>query len=120
MKFIPGGICAVEGVLAAGSCEDDYGLALIVGEDNTASAVFTQNKIVAAPVLVSKESLRNGKLSAIVANSGNANCCTGKEGMEKRPPKWRDRVSESLSIKSGDVAVASTGIIGRKTAHEDH
>jgi glutamate N-acetyltransferase/amino-acid N-acetyltransferase len=117
MKFIPGGICAVEGVLAAGSCEDDYGLALIVGEDNTASAVFTQNKIVAAPVLVSKESLRNGKLSAIVANSGNANCCTGKEGIENAH-QMRDRVSESLSIKSGDVAVASTGIIGRKLPME--
>jgi len=38
MKFIPGGICAVKGVLAAGSCEDDYGMALIVSEDNTASA----------------------------------------------------------------------------------
>jgi len=48
MKFIPGGICAVKGVLAAGSCKDDYGMALIVSEDNTASAVFTRNKILAA------------------------------------------------------------------------
>lgn len=113
MKFIPGGICAVEGVLAAGSCEDDYGLALVVSEDNTASAVFTRNKILAAPVLVSKESLEDGKLSAIVANSGNANCCTGKEGLENAR-EMRNKISESLDIKSTDVAVASTGIIGRK------
>jgi glutamate N-acetyltransferase/amino-acid N-acetyltransferase len=113
MKFIPGGICAVKGVLAAGSCEDDYGMALIVSEDNTASAVFTRNKILAAPVLVSKESLEDGKLSAIVANSGNANCCTGKEGLENAR-QMRDKVSDALDIKSSDVAVASTGIIGRK------
>lgn len=113
MKFIPGGICAVKGVLAAGSCKDDYGMALIVSEDNTASAVFTRNKILAAPVLVSKESLGDGKLSAIVANSGNANCCTGKEGLENAR-QMRDKVSNALDIKSNDVAVASTGIIGRK------
>ncbi len=113
MKFIPGGICAVKGVLAAGSCKDDYGMALIVSEDNTASAVFTRNKILAAPVLVSKESLEDGKLSAIVANSGNANCCTGKEGLENAR-QMRDKVSNALDIKSNDVAVASTGIIGRK------
>ncbi|MEN6592237.1 MAG: bifunctional ornithine acetyltransferase/N-acetylglutamate synthase [Methanobacterium sp.] len=113
MKFIPGGICAVEGVLAAGSCEDDYGMALIASKDNTASAVFTRNKILAAPVLVSKESLEDGKLSAIVANSGNANCCTGKEGLENAR-QMRDKVSDTLDIKSKDVAVASTGIIGRK------
>lgn len=113
MKFIPGGICAVEGVLAAGSCEDDYGMALIASKDNTASAVFTRNKILAAPVLVSKESLEDGKLSAIVANSGNANCCTGKEGLENAR-QMRDKVSDALDIKSKDVAVASTGIIGRK------
>lgn len=113
MKFIPGGICAVEGVEASGSCEDDYGVAIIVSKDSTASAVFTQNKILAAPVLVSKESVQNGKLSAIVTNSGNANCCTGKEGMVNAI-EMRDKVSKSLNIKSEDVAVASTGIIGRK------
>ncbi|HEY0196768.1 MAG TPA: bifunctional ornithine acetyltransferase/N-acetylglutamate synthase [Methanobacterium sp.] len=113
MKFIPGGICAVEGVEASGSCEDDYGVAIIVSKDSTASAVFTKNKILAAPVLVSKESLKDGKLSAIVTNSGNANCCTGKEGMENAL-KMRNRVSKYLNINSEDVAVASTGIIGRK------
>jgi glutamate N-acetyltransferase/amino-acid N-acetyltransferase len=117
MKFIPGGICAVEKVQAAGSCEDEYGLAVIVSEDSTASAVFTKNKILGAPVLVSKESLKNGKLSAIVINSGNANSYTGKEGLENAY-QMRDKVSEHLNIKGEDVAVASTGIIGRKLPME--
>ncbi len=82
MKTIEGGICAVEGVLAAGSCENEYGVAVIVCEDSNASAVFTSNKVVAAPVIITKEAIENGKLSAIVANSGNANCFTGEKGME--------------------------------------
>ena len=113
MKIIPGGICAVEGVTASGSCEDDYGVTIIVSKNNTASAVFTQNKIVAAPVTISKESLADGKLSAIVANSGNANCCTGKEGL-KNAGEMVHTVSKNLKIKPEDVAIASTGIIGRK------
>ncbi|MGV8144322.1 MAG: bifunctional ornithine acetyltransferase/N-acetylglutamate synthase [Methanothermobacter sp.] len=113
MKIIPGGICAVEGVTASGSCEDDYGVTIIVSKNNTASAVFTQNKIVAAPVTISKESLADGKLSAIVANSGNANCCTGKEGL-KNAGEMVHIVSKNLKIKPENVAVASTGIIGRK------
>jgi len=62
---------------------------------------------------VSKESLEDGKLSAIVANSGNANSCTGKEGL-KNAREMIDNVSKALDIKSEDVAIASTGVIGRK------
>ena len=72
----------LEGVLAGGACEDEYGVAVIVFKDSNASAVFTSNKLVAAPVIITKEAIRNGKLSAIVANSGNANCFTGDKGME--------------------------------------
>ena len=113
MKIITGGICAVEGVMAAGSCDDDYGVAIIVNKDNTASAVFTQNKILAAPVKVCRESIMDGKLSAIVVNSGNANCCTGKEGMNDAR-EMTQKVSSYLNIEPQDVGVASTGIIGRK------
>jgi glutamate N-acetyltransferase/amino-acid N-acetyltransferase len=117
MKFVQGGICAVTGVLASGSCEDDYGVAVIFSKDNTASAVFTQNKIIAAPVQIFKENLKDGKLSAIVINSGNANCCTGKEGV-KNGEEMIQRVSENLKINPEDVGVASTGIIGRKLPME--
>jgi glutamate N-acetyltransferase / amino-acid N-acetyltransferase len=113
MKYIPGGICAVSGVKAAGSCEDDYGVAVVFCEDNTSSAVFTQNKIIAAPVKLCKNSVADGKLSAIVANSGNANCCTGKEGLINGEEMIR-KVAEHLNVDFNNVGIASTGIIGRK------
>jgi glutamate N-acetyltransferase/amino-acid N-acetyltransferase len=80
---------------------------------NTASAVYTSNKIIAAPLIISQESLRDGQLSAIVANSGNANCFTGEEGLEDAR-QMVGTVSEGLNLNPSDIAVASTGIIGRK------
>ncbi|AEG18307.1 bifunctional ornithine acetyltransferase/N-acetylglutamate synthase [Methanobacterium paludis] len=113
MKIIEGGICAVNGVTASGTCEGDYGVSLVVSKGSSTSAVFTSNKVVAAPVIITKEAVSNGKLSAIVANSGNANCFTGPEGMEDGM-KMVKKVAEHLQLKVDDVAVASTGIIGRK------
>lgn len=113
MKIIPGGICAVKGVLAAGSYEDNYGVAVVVNKDSTTSAVFTQNKILAAPVKICKKAIKDGELSAIVANSGNANCCTGREGLQNAQ-EMTSKVSKYLNIGLQDVGVASTGIIGRK------
>lgn len=113
MKIIEGGICAVEGVLAAGACQDEYGVAVIVCKDNNASAVFTSNKVVAAPVIITREAVGNGKLSAIVANSGNANCFTGDHGLEDGMI-MASEVAKKLDLEVNDVAVASTGIIGRK------
>lgn len=113
MEIIKGGICAVDGVLASGSRKGKYGVSLIISKENTAAAVFTSNKVVAAPVTVTKEVIKDGKLSAIVANSGNANCFTGEEGIENAREMTK-KVADKLNIKSSDVAVASTGIIGRK------
>ena len=113
MKTIEGGICAVEGILAAGSCENEYGVAVIVCEDCNASAVFTSNKVVAAPVIITKEAIENGKLSAIVANSGNANCFTRDKGMENGR-SMASKVAKKLDLKVNDVAVSSTGVIGRE------
>lgn len=113
MKIIEGGICAVREVLAGGACEDEYGIAVIVVKDSNASAVFTSNKLVAAPVTLTKEALSNGKLSAIVANSGNANCFTGSKGMEDAMSMAQE-VADKLVLDVKDVAVASTGIIGKK------
>lgn len=112
MKVIDGGICAVDGVLASGSRKGKYGVAIIFSKDNIVSAVFTTNKVVAAPVVLSKEAIKDGKISAIVANSGNANCFTGDTG-RKDAEKMVQKVAEALNIKYNDVAVASTGIIGR-------
>ncbi len=113
MEIINGGICAVDGVLASGSRKGKYGVSIIVSKENTASAVFTSNKVVAAPVIVTREVIKDGKLSAVVANSGNANCFTGKEGIVNAR-KMTKRVSDKLNIELNDVAVASTGIIGRE------
>lgn len=113
MKIIKGGICAVDGVLASGSRKGKYGVSVIVSKENTASAVFTSNKVVAAPVIVTKDVLKDGKLSSIVANSGNANCFTAEEGIASAREMTK-RVADKLNIELNDVAVASTGIIGRK------
>lgn len=117
MRTIEGGICAVEGVLASGACSDEYGVALIVCEDSNASAVFTSNQVVAAPVQITKKAVENGKLSAVVANSGNANCFTGDKGFEDAEA-MASSVAEKLGIQLVEVAVASTGVIGRKMPME--
>lgn len=117
MKIIEGGICAVDGVLASGSRKGKYGVAVIVSRNNTASAVFTSNKVVAAPVIYTKEIIKDGKISAIVANSGNANCFTGSVGL-KDAEFMAENVAKSLNISSEDIGVASTGIIGRKMPME--
>jgi len=113
MKKIEGGICAVENVQAAGACEDNYGVALIHYPQSSAAAVFTKNKVQAAPITITRESIKDGKLSAIVANSGNANCFTGEKGIGDAK-EMTHLVAKELNIPSEDVAVASTGIIGRQ------
>lgn len=112
MRIIEGGICAVDGVLASGACMDEYGVALIVCENSNASAVFTSNQVVAAPIIITKKALGNGKLSAVIANSGNANCFTGERGVDDAET-MASFVAEKLGFEVGDVAVASTGVIGR-------
>ncbi|NYB52452.1 MAG: bifunctional ornithine acetyltransferase/N-acetylglutamate synthase [Methanobacteriaceae archaeon] len=113
MKKIDGGICSVENVKAAGACEDNYGVAVIHYPGSNAAAVFTSNKVQAAPITVTRKAVENGKISAVVANSGNANCFTGKKGIEVAE-LMASQVAESLNLPPEDVAVASTGIIGRQ------
>jgi glutamate N-acetyltransferase/amino-acid N-acetyltransferase len=87
-------------------------LALIFSErEASAAGVFTGNKVKAAPVLVSQENIKKGRARAIVANSGNANACTGEEGL--RSARFTiDRVAGELGIGFEEVLVASTGVIG--------
>ena len=113
MRVIKGGICAVEGVKASGACEENYGVGLIHYPGSTAAAVFTTNQVQAAPIKVTREALKNGTISVVVANSGNANCYTGKQGLQDAR-EMADQVAISLQLPTSEVAVASTGIIGRK------
>ena len=86
-------------------------LALIFSEKEAIGAgVFTTNKVKAAPVLVSQEHLKDGKVRAIVANSGNANACTGEQGLTNA--KTIAECAKELGIAPQEVLVASTGVIG--------
>src|SRR5699024_7572205 len=77
-----------------------------------AAAVYTLNKVKAEPIKLTQESLsKDGILQAVIINSGNANACTGKQGMHDAI-KMQEETAKKLNIKKDHVAVASTGIIG--------
>jgi len=79
-----------------------------------ACAMFTSNRIPAAPVLVCKDNLKaSASFRAIVANSGNANCFNGKQGMADARAMCRSAAT-ALAIRAQEVFVASTGIIGKR------
>lgn len=89
-------------------------LALIVSDKPAnAAAVFTQNKVFAEPVRLSKEHIKDGKAQAFVINSGNANACTGKQGYDGAVA-MAETTAKELGVQPSDVIVASTGIIGEK------
>ncbi|WP_310550807.1 bifunctional glutamate N-acetyltransferase/amino-acid acetyltransferase ArgJ [Paenibacillus glufosinatiresistens] len=77
----------------------------------TAAAVYTTNLFQAAPLQVTRESLADGRLRAVVVNSGNANACTGEQG-EADAYEMRSAAARHLGVAERDVAVASTGVIG--------
>lgn len=77
-----------------------------------ACGMFTSNKVKAAPIGVSLRTLRNRQAQAIVVNSGNANTCTGKRGIEDAQEMARVAAGE-LGISQDEVLVASTGVIGK-------
>ena len=113
IKDISGGLCAVIGVKVAGSRNGKYGVAIIDCPNSVASAVFTTNKVSAAPVKYTKEVIKNGKISAVFVNSGNANCFTGQQGIEDC--KYLvNLISKDLNYPKEEIAIASTGVIGRK------
>ncbi len=76
-----------------------------------AAAVFTKNVVVAEPLKISREHIKDGKLQAIVINSGNANACTGEQGY-LGALKMAEVSAESLGVKIEDVLIGSTGVIG--------
>lgn len=116
---VSGGICAAKGFTAGGICASikasnttKRDLALVKCEVLCdAAAVYTQNKVKGAPILVDQKNLADGKAQAIVANSGNANTCNA-DGEEKA---WRmcELAGEALGIAPEQVLVASTGVIGQ-------
>ena len=88
-------------------------LGLIYSEAPAAvAAVFTRNQVQAAPVLLDRQRVTSGRSRAIVVNSGNANCCTGKRGM-RAAERMAATVAHALDLADDDVLVASTGVIGQ-------
>ena len=113
-----GGVCAAEGVRAAGIAAGFRGdpnrrdLALVAADDICAcAATFTQNRFCAAPVQVSREHMANGRARAVVLNSGNANASTGAPGCEVAR-STAELVARELGCDADDVLLCSTGVIG--------
>lgn len=118
IKQIPGGVTAAQGFTASGvHCgirknKSKRDLALIYADTLcSAAAVYTQNLVKGACILVTQQHLKNGKAQAVIANSGNANTCNA-DGVEKA-----ERIcllaAKELGIPQEDVLVASTGVIGQ-------
>ena len=112
MEEVSGGVCAVRGVKASGVKEGNKGLALILG-GGSAAGMFTANKLPAETVIFTKRQIeRSGRISAVIANSGCANSFTGEEGL-RNAERMAELVSDAFEIPKEEVAVASTGPIGK-------
>ncbi|GGV47243.1 arginine biosynthesis bifunctional protein ArgJ [Streptomyces longisporoflavus] len=100
--------------IAAGIKENgnpDLALVVNTGPCLAAAGVFTSNRVKAAPVLWSEQVVKGGLVSAVVLNSGGANACTGPQGFQDTHAT-AEKVAETLDLNAGEVAVASTGLIG--------
>ena len=110
--FLASGVAA--GLRKSG--KPDVALVYNEGPLHVAAAVFTSNRVIAAPILWTRQTIADGRLDAVIINSGGANACTGLEGLDDSRIT-AERVAETLG-KSGrevsamDVGVCSTGLIG--------
>lgn len=118
MKKIEGWLTAPKGFIVSGvraglKASGKHDVALIYSTaPAVCGAVFTQNKMCAAPVLVSREVNKNPGARAIVVNSGCANACTGEQGLTDAK-KMQAYCAELLGLQSEEVFVCSTGVIGQ-------
>ena len=120
MQFIEGGVTAPQGFTAngmlcgikAGRTKNDT--ALIYSESPcTAAGMFTKNRVKAESVKLTQKNIANGVAQAVIANSGNANACTGAQGAETAL-RMAQAAAKELGISSDDVIVCSTGVIGQQ------
>lgn len=122
-RIVKGGVCSAKGFRAAGveaaiKYEGRNDVALIVADEPcAAAAVFTTNRVAAAPVLYDREVVKGGRVQAILANSGCANACTGEDGLKDAKLAALVTAGE-LGIDPNLVLVASTGVIGRRLPME--
>ncbi|MBL7125015.1 MAG: bifunctional glutamate N-acetyltransferase/amino-acid acetyltransferase ArgJ [Dehalococcoidales bacterium] len=121
IESIPEGtITSPEGFHAGATCaginkkaKDKLDLGILFSEvPCAATALFTTNRIKAAPVVLSQERLQQGRALALVVNSGCANACTGEKGLA-HAAEMAELTAEGIGISPEDVLVASTGVIGQ-------
>lgn len=103
------------GVSAGLKSTGNKDVALVVNDGplDVAAGVFTSNRVVAAPVIWSRQAVADGVARAVVLNSGGANACTGPEGFADTH-HTAEHVAQALDVSSGDVLVCSTGLIGER------
>ncbi len=113
-----GGVTAPEGFRASGvtagikaSGKPDMALVVNEGPKKTAAAVFTRNRVVAAPVTVTRKHVADGSITAVLLNSGNANACNGRPGIDDALRSC-ESLSDELGVPVTDIAMCSTGLIG--------
>ena len=113
-------VTSAKGFVAAGvragikkSGNRDLALVQNLGPLSSAAAVFTSNRCQANPIIWSRQVILDGQVSAIVLNSGGANCYTGSQGFQVTH-STAEAVADKLGISSGDVLVCSTGLIGEQ------
>ena len=113
-------VTVAKGFLAAGvraglKASGNKDLALVVNQGplKSAAVVFTTNRCQANPIIWSKQVIADGEVSAIVLNSGGANCYTGPQGFQTTH-STAEKVAEVLKVSAGDVLVCSTGLIGEQ------
>ena len=123
IKTVSGGICAPKGFKAGGvhcgvrNNAEKKDLALIVSDVMCdAAAVYTQNKVKAAPIAVTKAHLADGKAQAVICNSGNANTCA--PGGEQLAKDTCALAAKQVGLEPEDFIVCSTGVIGEAMSLE--
>ncbi len=121
MKEVQGGVTAPRGFTAGGvhcgvkpgSDPKKYDLAMVLSElECTAAAVYTMNRVKAAPLYITMEHLEDGVCRGIVANSGNANACAPES--HENAAQMCVLAAQATGLKPSDFAVASTGVIGQR------
>ena len=109
--MIPGFVAAAVTAGIKPSGKPDMALVVNTGPEFVAAGVFTRNRVVASPVKLTRKAVADGRLAAVVYNSGNANACNGAQG-DADAAAVVQRVADAIGCEAADVAACSTGLIG--------
>lgn len=111
--MIPGFVAAAVTAGIKPSGKPDMALVVNTGPEFVAAGVFTRNRVVASPVKLTRKAVADGRLAAVIYNSGNANACNGAQG-DADAAAVVQRVADAIGCEVADVAACSTGLIGEQ------